>query len=269
MAHLYGEPLNFYPWRMKKLPSVVIVGRPNVGKSSLFNRILRRRAAVVSNREGVTRDRHFQIAQWNERHFTLVDTGGYLVDDDVDVMAEEVRSQIVTAIENADFIIFMTDVRVGITEVDLRFSRIIRKSKKPFILAANKSEREEDRLTQYEFLKLGLGDPHAVSASTGFGIGDLLDVVSSNIEKVPYEEGMENRAVDDSLKLALLGRPNAGKSTLLNRILGEERMITSDIAGTTRDSVDCSFVWHKQKIILTDTAGLRKKAKVNDEVEDV
>ncbi len=251
---------------MKNLPTVVIVGRPNVGKSSLFNRIVRRRAAVVSDREGVTRDRHMTNTSFNGAHFRLIDTGGFLVDEEIDVMAESVRKQIHMAIEEADLILFMTDVRVGITEVDQHFARIILKSEKPALLVTNKSEEVENRQEVFEFLKLGLGQPYTISAKTGYGMTSLMEEVLKKIPRVKksFEEKEDEHK---HLRLAILGRPNAGKSTLINKILGEERMITSDIAGTTRDSVDCELTYYKQKITLTDTAGLRKKARVSDEVE--
>ena len=251
---------------MKKLPVVVVVGRPNVGKSSLFNRIVRRRAAVVSNREGVTRDRHIKRTNWDGSHFDLVDTGGFLVDENIDIMADDVRKQITIAIESADLVLFMTDVRVGITKIDQQFAKMVLKSGKKAILVTNKAEENSDRQEIYEFLKLGLGDPFTISAKTGYGMISLMEEVFNHIPtvKIAFEDREDER---DHMHLAILGRPNAGKSTLINRLLREERMITSDVAGTTRDSVDIDLMYHGQKITLTDTAGLRKKAKVSDEVE--
>lgn len=246
---------------MSKLPVVVIVGRPNVGKSSLFNRILGRRAAVVSDREGVTRDRHFQNANWSGFNFTLVDTGGYILDKDIDEMADSVRAQIFTALKEADVVLFMVDVRVGVTAQDLMFARLIQKAGVSAMLVANKGELPEDRLHQHEFLQLGFGDALPASALTGYGFTGLLEKITAQLPRVrrPQDEKV--------IRLAILGRPNAGKSTLLNKLIGEERVIVSDVAGTTRDSIDCEFVWYGKKFVITDTAGLRKKAKIHDEVE--
>ena len=246
---------------MKKLPSVVIIGRPNVGKSSLFNRILKRRAAVVADRDGVTRDRHFQNTFWNGYNFTLVDTGGYIMDELIDELAEAVRDQILTAIQEADKVVFMVDAQVGLTEMDEQFSKLVKRAREKFILVANKSEKQSDRYQNYEFYKLGMGDPFNVSATTGYGMGDFMDkLVEGFVEEDELEE-------DEMIRMAILGRPNAGKSTLLNTILGEYRSITSDVAGTTRDSIEATFNWNKRQFKITDTAGLRKKARVNDEVE--
>ncbi len=247
-----------------KLPTVCIIGRPNVGKSSLFNRILGRRAAVVSNREGVTRDRHYQNAAYKGREFLLVDTGGFLPDDSIDVLADSVRGQIFAAIESADVVLFMVDIRVGVTNLDLQFSKMVKRLDKQVILVANKSEEAENRNEAYEFLSLGLGAPRAISALTGYACFSLLDEV---IELFPKFTASNREAEERPIRFSILGRPNAGKSTLLNRLLGEERAVVSDIPGTTRDSIDCEFKVDGQKFIVTDTAGLRKKAKVSDEVE--
>lgn len=248
---------------MAKLPIVCIVGRPNVGKSSLFNRILGRRAAVVSDREGVTRDRHYQTATYKGREFTVVDTGGFLPDDTIDVLAANVRDQIFTAIQEADLVLFMVDARVGITKLDDQFARMIRKLDKQCLLIANKSEAPEDRSESWEFFSLGMGQPRTISALTGYACLSLLDEVISILPKKGQSEKEEKRPI----RFAILGRPNAGKSTLLNRLLGEERVVVSDIPGTTRDSIDCTFTVDGEKFVVTDTAGLRKKAKVEDEVE--
>lgn len=248
---------------MSKLPIVCIVGRPNVGKSSLFNRILGRRAAVVSDREGVTRDRHYQTATYKGREFTVVDTGGFLPDDTIDVLASNVRDQIFAAVKEADLVLFMVDARVGITQLDDQFAKMIRRLDKQVLLIANKSEAPEDRSESWEFFSLGMGQPRTISALTGYACLSLLDEV---IALLPVKE---NAQKDEKrpIRFAILGRPNAGKSTLLNRLLGEERVVVSDIPGTTRDSIDCSFTAFGEKFIVTDTAGLRKKAKVEDEVE--
>ncbi|WP_073302898.1 MULTISPECIES: ribosome biogenesis GTPase Der [Fibrobacter] len=248
---------------MSKLPVVCIVGRPNVGKSSLFNRILGRRAAVVSDREGVTRDRHYQTATYHGREFTVVDTGGFLPDETIDVLAANVREQIFTAIQESDLVLFMVDVRVGITKLDDQFAKMIRRLDKQVLLVANKSERPEDRSECWELLSLGMGQPRTISALTGYACLSLLDEVISLLPNKTASDKEEKRPI----RFAILGRPNAGKSTLLNRLLGEERAVVSDIPGTTRDSIDCTFTANGEKFVVTDTAGLRKKAKVEDEVE--
>lgn len=246
-----------------KLPIVCIIGRPNVGKSSLFNRILGRRAAVVSDRDGVTRDRHYQNANYKGHEFTIVDTGGFLPDDSIDVLADSVRAQIFNAVNESDLVLFMVDVRVGITKLDQQFARLIRKLDKKVILVANKSENGLDRAESYEFLKLGFGQPRTISALTGYACLSLLDEVITVLPTPVLNTHSEERPI----RFAILGRPNAGKSTLLNRLLNEDRAVVSDIPGTTRDSIDCDFIVDGQKYIVTDTAGLRKKAKVDDEVE--
>lgn len=246
-----------------KLPIVCIIGRPNVGKSSLFNRILGRRAAVVSDRDGVTRDRHYQNARFKGHEFTVVDTGGFLPDDTIDVLADSVRTQIFNAVNESDLVLFMVDVRVGITKLDQQFARLIRKLDKKVILVANKSENGGDRQESYEFLKLGFGQPRTISALTGYACLSLLDEIIAVLPTPVRGERREERPI----KFAILGRPNAGKSTLLNCLLNEERAVVSDIPGTTRDSIDCDFVVDGKKFVVTDTAGLRKKAKVDDEVE--
>lgn len=249
---------------MANLPVVSIVGRPNVGKSSLFNRILGRRAAVVSDRDGVTRDRHYQVAEWQSRRFTLVDTGGFLPDDTIDQLADSVRQQIFSAVQDSDLVLFMVDIRVGVTSLDQQFARLILKTGKPVILVANKGEKEIDRTEGWSFLQLGLGQPRMVSALTGYACLSLLDEMLMNLP----EEGKGNSThLVRPIRFAILGRPNAGKSTLLNRMMGEERAVVSDIPGTTRDSIDCEFAWDNTTFVVTDTAGLRKKAKVSDEVE--
>lgn len=251
---------------MKQLPVICIVGRPNVGKSSLFNRILGRRAAVVADRDGVTRDRHYQEASWAGTPFEMVDTGGYLPDDTIDVLADSVRVQIFKAIEDSDLVIFMVDVRVGPQELDKRFAKLVQKSGKPVVLIANKAEKDSDRVEPWAFLGLGLGEPKMISATTGYGMQSTMELVMGLL---PKTSARSNLGPPDPgvVRFAVLGRPNAGKSTFLNRILGEERLVVSDIAGTTRDSIEVDFVWHGQKFVVTDTAGLRKKAKVEDEVE--
>ena len=243
------------------LATVVIVGRPNVGKSSFFNRVLGRRAAVVANREGVTRDRHYQVAEWNGVHFQVVDTGGFL-SKDLDSLNASVRKQIEVAVEEADVVLFLVDGRVGITEMDLNFSRVIQKADRPTILVVNKAESRNVALESSQFWSLGLGEPVSISALQGDNVADLLDMV---LEKLPSKPRFIPR--EDKIRVAILGRPNAGKSTMVNSLVGEDRVITSAIAGTTRDAIDTEFEWEGHKIVLTDTAGLRKKARVKDEVE--
>lgn len=235
-----------------------------MGKSSLFNRILGRRAAVVSDREGVTRDRHYQVAEWQGSRFTLVDTGGFLPDETVDQLADSVRQQIFTAVQDADVVLFMVDIRVGVTSLDQQFARLILKTEKPVLLIANKGEKELDRTESWAFLSLGLGQPRMISALTGYACLSLLDEV---LTLLPEHGRGHNTHLDRPIRFAILGRPNAGKSTLLNRMMGEDRAVVSDIPGTTRDSIDCEFKWDDTTFVVTDTAGLRKKAKVSDEVE--
>ena len=243
------------------LATVVIVGRPNVGKSSFFNRVLGRRAAVVANREGVTRDRHYQIAEWNGVHFQIVDTGGFL-SKDLDALNASVREQILVAVEEADLVLFLVDGRVGITEMDLNFARLIQKTNQPTLLVVNKSESRAVELEAPQYWSLGLGEPLPISALQGDHVADLLDAVVERLPSKPRHVPKE-----DKIRVAILGRPNAGKSTMVNALVGEDRVITSEIAGTTRDAIDTEFEYEGHKIVLTDTAGLRRKARVKDEVE--
>jgi GTP-binding protein len=243
------------------LATVVIVGRPNVGKSSFFNRVLGRRAAVVADREGVTRDRHYQVAEWNGHHFQVVDTGGFL-SKDLDALNSSVRKQIEVAVAEADLVLFLVDGRVGITEMDQTFARVIQKADRPTLLVVNKAESRNVALESAQFWGLGLGEPIAISALQGDNVADLLDKV---LEYLPSKPRFIPR--EDKIRVAILGRPNAGKSTMVNALVGEDRVITSSIAGTTRDAIDTEFEWEGHKFVLTDTAGLRKKARVKDEVE--
>lgn len=243
------------------LATVVIVGRPNVGKSSFFNRVLGRRAAVVANREGVTRDRHYQVAEWNGVHFQIVDTGGFL-SKDLDSLNSSVRAQIEVAIDEADLVLFLVDGRVGITEMDLNFARVVQKTGRPTLLVVNKAESRSVSLEAAQYWSLGLGEPLPISALQGDNVADLLDAV---LERLPTHPRHIPR--EDKIRVAILGRPNAGKSTMVNSLIGEDRVITSEIAGTTRDAIDTEFEYEGHKIVLTDTAGLRRKARVKDEVE--
>jgi GTPase len=244
-----------------RLPIVVIVGRPNVGKSSLFNRVLGRREAVVADREGVTRDRHYQRAIWNARNFEIVDTGGF-IPRSVDSIDDQVRRQIETAVDEADHVVFVIDAKSGVTDLDLQFARILLRKNKPTTLLANKAESPSVALEAASAWSLGFDKPFPVSALQGAGVADALDHI---VAALP--EFLGELPAEGAIRIAVLGRPNAGKSTLINALVGEERQITSEVPGTTRDSIDTPFVWEGRRFILTDTAGLRKKARVEDEVE--
>ena len=244
-----------------KLPRAVITGRPNVGKSSLFNRIVGRRAAVVANRDGVTRDRHYQDAEWHGHRFCIVDTGGFMSPSG-NSMLDQVQDQIESALDEATLVLFVIDGLVGVTAEDEKFAKMVLRKKAPVILLVNKSEKVSTALDSHEAWSLGMGQPYPVSALSGFGMNSLLEEVTSRLPEVEVPEWTESE-----LKLAVLGRPNAGKSTLVNSLLGEERLVTSDVPGTTRDSIDSEFEYKGFRVVLTDTAGLRKKAKVHDEVE--
>jgi GTPase len=243
------------------LANVVIVGRPNVGKSSFFNRILGRRAAVVADREGVTRDRHYQIAEHNGIHFQLVDTGGF-ISKEMDGLEKMVRQQIEVAVAEADVVLFLVDGRVGITDLDQSFARLIQRSNRPYMLIVNKAESRNVAMEASQYWSLGLGEPWPVSALHGDGVGDVLDQVVANLPVRPRSIPRETK-----IRVAVLGRPNAGKSTMVNSLVGEERVITDEAAGTTRDAIDTEFEYGEHKFVLTDTAGLRRKARVKDEVE--
>ncbi len=240
---------------------VAIVGRPNVGKSTLFNRMTESRAAIVNEVAGVTRDRQYGKCLWNGREFSIADTGGYVINSD-DVFEEEIRKQAVIAIEEADSVIFVVDVMTGITDMDIAVADILRRSKKKVHLVVNKVDNNKLQNDAYEFYNLGLGDYHMISSSNGSGTGDLLDAV---VESLVFEE--EEVVELDIPKIAIVGRPNAGKSSLINAFIGEDRNIVTDIAGTTRDSIDTRFTKFGFDFILTDTAGLRKKAKVHENLE--
>ena len=243
-------------------PIVAIVGRPNVGKSMLFNKLIGKRLSIVEDTPGVTRDRIYGETDWNGRSFTLIDTGGIEPRTD-DQILSFMRDQAQIAIENATVIIFLTDVRTGLTASDQEVANMLLRSGKPIVLAVNKMDSTGAPDPDfYEFYNLGLGDPIAVSAVHGHGTGDLLDAC---LQYFPPEE--EEEEEDDAIKVAVIGKPNAGKSSLVNRILGEERVIVSNVAGTTRDAVDSYFENEVGKFLFIDTAGMRKKAKVNDAIE--
>lgn len=242
-------------------PIVAIVGRPNVGKSTLFNRIAKKKVAIVEDFPGVTRDRLYMDAEWLNREFTMIDTGGIELEGK-DVITANIRVQAYLAIEEADVIVFMVDAKTGITQADDEVATILRRTKKPVILAVNKVDSFKDNQALYEFYGLGVGEPVPVSAANALNTGDLLDEI---VKRLPDDHQDENH--DDEIKVAFIGRPNVGKSSLVNAILGEERVIVSDIPGTTRDAIDTHFVKDGQKYVLIDTAGMRRKAKVDMPVE--
>ncbi len=244
-------------------PLVAIVGRPNVGKSTLFNSIAKKRISIVENVPGVTRDRIYYDAEWLGREFTLIDTGGieFLLPE-TNHIGIGIRAQANLAIMEADVIVFVCDGRVGITEDDERVADVLRSSQKPVILAVNKIDSQAQEMNIYEFYRLGLGDPYAVSASNMLGLGDMLDKV---IEYFP--EKASDEIEDDYVHVAIIGRPNVGKSSLTNALLGEERVIVSDVPGTTRDSIDTYWTYDSEKFVLIDTAGMRRKAKIDLPVE--
>ncbi len=243
-------------------PLVAIVGRPNVGKSMLFNKLIGQRLAIVEDKPGVTRDRIYGECEWAGRRFTLVDTGGIEPDTDDQILAF-MREQAEIAISHADVIIFLTDVKTGLTAADQDVAGMLLRSRKPIVLAVNKMDSTgAPDPDYYEFYNLGLGDPVAVSAVHGHGTGDLLDRC---MEYFPPETDEEEE--DDAIKVAVIGKPNVGKSSLVNRILGQERMIVSDVAGTTRDAIDSRFENENGKYVFIDTAGMRKKSKVDESVE--
>ena len=245
------------------LPVVAVVGRPNVGKSTLVNRIVQSRDAIVHESRGVTRDRSYHKADWNGRDFVIIDTGGIESVKSKDTFAPRIREQAVMAAQEADAIIFVVDGSTGITDEDEEVARILRKQDKPVFLVVNKKDNpatENDNL--WDFYALGVGEPRPLSATHGYGTGDLLDDV---VAALPSDDDLE--VEEDALSLAIVGRPNVGKSSLANRLAGKKRSIVSDVAGTTRDAVDTMIEWQGQRIRLVDTAGMRKKSLVHEDVE--
>lgn len=242
-------------------PIVAIVGRPNVGKSTLFNKIVQKRVSIVENSPGVTRDRIYGQAEWCGKEFSVIDTGGIepYTDDEMLVL---MRRQAQLAIDTADVIVFIVDAKAGVTANDYEIAAIIRKTSTPYILAVNKVDGYEKQNFIYEFYSLDLGQPFAISAEHSLGIGDLLDEVISKFNNAEMSEEKEKR-----YRIALAGRPNVGKSTLINSLLGEERVIVSNIPGTTRDAIDTDFDYENQKYTLVDTAGLRRKNKIYENIE--
>ena len=243
-------------------PIVAIVGKPNVGKSRFFNYVVGQRISIVEDTPGVTRDRVYADTSWRDREFTLIDTGGIEPESD-DIILSQMREQANIAIGVADVILFMTNVKEGVTAADSEIAVMLKKSKKPIILACNKVDTFGEVPSEiYEFYNLGLGEPHAISAANAMGIGDLLDEIYDLLPPKSEDEGDE-----DKIKVALIGKPNVGKSSLLNRILGQDRSIVSDIAGTTRDAIDSEFENEYGKYTFIDTAGIRRKSKVNESIE--
>ncbi|MDD6018905.1 MAG: ribosome biogenesis GTPase Der [bacterium] len=242
---------------------VAIVGRPNVGKSTLFNRLTETRAAIVNDTSGTTRDRQYGKVLWNGEEFSIVDTGGWVVNSD-DIFEEEINKQVSLAIEEADVILFMVDIKNGVTDLDDHVAEILRRCKKPVLLVTNKADSNEAALYgAAEFYSLGLGDPYSVSAINGSGTGDLLD----EILRLMPEDSAQEEEIDNIPRFAIVGRPNAGKSSIINAFIGEERNIVTDIAGTTRDSIYTRYNKFGFDFYLVDTAGIRKKAKVNEDIE--
>ena len=240
---------------------VAIVGRPNVGKSTLFNRLVGMRQAIVDEVSGVTRDRHYGRCDWSGREFSVIDTGGYSVNSD-DIFEEEIRKQVLLAIEEADVVLFLCEVGTGITDFDSIIANILRRSKKPVILVANKVDTGDKLYDTHVFNSLGLGEPFAISSASGSGTGDLLDRV---LELLPKEDTDEKGL--DLPHITIVGKPNVGKSSLTNALLGEERNIVTPVAGTTRDSISTYYNKFGHEFMLVDTAGLRKRAKVKEDLE--
>lgn len=242
-------------------PIIAIVGRPNVGKSTLFNRVAGKRIAIVEDKPGVTRDRIYSDAEWLNNNFVIIDTGG-IEPFSEDKILSQMRRQAQVAIETANVIVFVTDGKDGITHTDEEVAAMLRKTKKPVVLAVNKIDDPSKFNNVYEFYNLGIGEPYGISSSLGLGIGDLLDKVVSYFKDIDGED-----AEDDATKVAIIGKPNVGKSSLVNKLLREERVIVSDIPGTTRDAIDTPVQINDEKYVFIDTAGIRRKSKVSEEVE--
>jgi GTP-binding protein len=239
---------------------VAIVGRPNVGKSTLFNRLVERRQAIMDNESGVTRDRHYGIAEWNGRTFTVIDTGGYVVGSE-DVFEAAIREQVALAVQEAQVVVLMVDCHTGLTDLDKDFAKVLRSSNKPVVIAANKADNADKAYMASEFYSMGLGEVFPIAAASGSGTGELLDEV---IKHLTPEKDVQDPALP---RITILGRPNVGKSSFLNVLLGIERTIVTDMAGTTRDAIDTRYNMFGKDFIITDTAGLRKKSRVKDNIE--
>ena len=242
-------------------PIVAIVGRPNVGKSTLFNQIGKKRVSIVDDMPGVTRDRIYLDAEWLNKEFTMIDTGGIEFDESNHILYS-MRQQAEIAMDEADVILFLVDGRAGLTTSDEEVAKILRRTKKPVVLAVNKIDSPQLEANIYEFYSLGLGDPIPLSATNVMNLGDLLDAVVAAFPEHQAEEKDE-----DEISIAVIGRPNVGKSSLVNQLLGEERVIVSDVAGTTRDAIDTHFVKDDMKFMLIDTAGMRRRGKIDEPVE--
>ena len=243
-------------------PIVAIVGRPNVGKSTLFNALAGENISIVKDTPGVTRDRIYADVEWLNVNFTLIDTGG-IEPDSSDIILSQMRDQAQIAIDTADVIMFMVDCKQGLVDADAKVADMLRRSHKPVVLVVNKVDNFEKSMADvYEFYNLGIGDPYPISASNKLGIGDMLDHVIAC-----FDEGMGDEVEDERPRIAIVGKPNVGKSSLINKILGEKRLIVSDIAGTTRDAVDTVVKWNGSEYVFIDTAGLRRKSKIKEELE--
>ena len=248
--------------RSKGKPIVAVVGRPNVGKSTLFNALAGQKISIVKDTPGITRDRIYADINWLGRSFTLIDTGG-IEPDSKDVILSQMREQAEIAINTADVIIFLVDVRQGLVDADAKVADMLRRSQKPVILAVNKVDNVNKYMADvYEFYNLGIGDPHPISAANQMGLGDMLDEVIAHFGEESQEE-----EEDDKIRVAIVGKPNVGKSSLINKMLGENRLIVSDVAGTTRDAVDTPITHNGKEYIFIDTAGLRRKNKIKEDLE--
>lgn len=248
--------------KRKRKPIVAVVGRPNVGKSTLFNVLAGENISIVKDTPGITRDRIYADIDWLDMNFTVIDTGG-IEPESKDIILSQMREQAQIAIDTADVIIFLVDLKQGVTDADLKVADMLRRSKKPIVLTVNKVDNYKKNVADvYEFYNLGIGDPHAISAVNKQGIGDLLDEVTSHFDK---EAAMEEE--DERIKVAIVGKPNVGKSSIVNKLIGENRVIVSDIAGTTRDAIDTEITHNGKEYVLIDTAGLRRKNKVKEELE--
>ena len=248
--------------KKSRKPIVAVVGRPNVGKSTLFNALAGQRISIVKDTPGITRDRIYTDVTWLDQTFTLIDTGG-IEPDSRDIILSQMRAQAQIAIETADVILFLVDVKDGLTDADFKVADILRRSHKPVVLVVNKVDSFEKYMADvYEFYNLGIGEPHPISAANRLGLGDMLEEVASYFDNTEEEEEADERP-----RVAIVGKPNVGKSSLINKLLGEERLIVSDIAGTTRDAVDTEIVHNGREYVFIDTAGLRRKNKIKEELE--